>query len=112
LLVAANVAVKFRRTGSCRRPTSRDYTFISLSAVRLAPETERIQIDTLPRHAASDARRVSHTNTAVSPCRHTRGYCGYRQTRRTCVGNLQACVTNDEICGQIPCEANGSSARP
>lgn len=63
----------------------------------------------LPRHATSDARCVSHVNTAVSPCRHTRGNCWDRQTRRSCDGNLQACVTIDEICGQIPCEANGSS---
>jgi len=41
LLVVANVAVKFGRTESDCRPTSRDHTFISLSG-----KLKRIQIDT------------------------------------------------------------------
>jgi hypothetical protein len=92
LLVVANVAVKFRRTGSYCRPTSRDYTFISLSAVdsrRKLNGFTSARHTLFPRDAASDARRDSHVNTTVSRCRHA--WQLRRQTARTCDGNLQAC---------------------
>lgn len=99
MLVVATVAVKFRRTGSYCRPTSRDYTFISLSAVdsrRKLNGFKSARHTLLPRDAASDACRVSRVNTAVSRCRHA--WLLLQQTAQTCDGNLQACHQRRTLC--------------